>query len=641
MGRTPLATVIRLVSSMADTAGGQDLEDAQLLQRYVRRRDGDAFAVLVRRHGRLVWSVCRRILRNEADAEDAFQATFLALALHASRIRAGCALASWLYRVAHRVAAKALRERDTRQANAGAAQRSVCAQPNDELCGRELQALVDEELQRLPEKYRTPFLLCCLEGKSKSEAARQLGWKEGTVSGRLAEARKRMRCNLLRRGVTPLAAATAVALEHAAAAVPGILVSNTIRMTAGAAVALVPANIAQLAEGACTAMNTKKWIVVCVLLVSGLVAGGAGWMSHTKGEARAAAPAARAEIAPPTDEPPPPIAPAPRPLDRLDLALHRWHAAMNRVKSATCEIMRTDKDNVFNTEEVFQGTLQYLKSDECWALEMHKKSDPQDFNKIVRAGKDVYVYAAQTKEVHKCQWPLGWSLSQFTFDPLFALFSGMNAAQAKERFEWKLIKEDQWYVYLGIEPRSKKDKATFLFGRLVLLKDSHLPRQVWFQKSEGMAVTWNITKLDTAARLKKEDFAPKIPAGWRLVVMDQIEVVPGIARIRSLGLTVLTTDLSAQATVVPGSLNLGTIKAGTTVKRRVVVRAEKPFRITDIDGPAELTFTPELDTTARTVHRLTLEYQPVKPGRFVCEVKIKTDLEGAPLIVKLEGVVKP
>jgi TIGR03009 family protein len=647
MGRTPLATVIRLVCSLADSAGGHDLADGQLLQRYVRLRDDDAFAVLMQRHGRLVWNVCRRVLRCDADAEDAFQATFLTLARHAATIRASSALASWLYRVAHRVAARAVRERDTRRTRERAAERPAHAQPNDDLSGRELQAVVDEELQRLPTKYQAPFLLCCLEGKSKTEAARQLGWKVGTVSGRLAEARKRMRRHLLRRGVTPSAVATAVTLQPSpTAAVPGPLVENTIRIAAGAVVAPVPAHVARLAEGACTDMSAKKMIVVAILLVCGLAAGGKVWMSYSVVEARAPAelPRAevpsRAEVPPPAEEPPPPEPPAPRPADRLDLALRRWHLALNRVKTAACEVTRTEKDTDFNKDAFFQGTFRYLRADDCWALEMHRTKDPQDFEKIVSVGKDLYWYAPQTKEVQKYQRPLGWPLIEMASDPFCVLFSGMNPEQARERFEWKFLKEDQWYVYLQFEPKSNKDRATFLSARLVLSREGHLPRQIWFQTS-GLELTWDFTKVDTAVELKKEDFAPKVPAGWRITSVERIEAVPGKIHIRSLGLTMLEPNLSAENAEGPGRLNLGTVKAGETVKQRVVVRAAKPFRVVDIEGPPEVTLAPEPDSTPRKVHTLTLEYQPVKPGPFVCQVKFKTDLEETPVVVILEGVVKP
>jgi TIGR03009 family protein len=625
---------------MADAGGGQELPDAQLLQRYVRLRDDDAFAVLVQRYGRLVWSVCRRLLCSDADVEDAFQATFLTLASHAPRIRAGAALASWLYRVAHRIAARAARQRGAWQERQCTAQMLALARPCDDLSGRELQAVVDEELLRLPEKYRTPFLLCCLEGKSKSEAARQLGWKEGTVSGRLAEARKRMRNYLLRRGVAPVAAVTAVALEQPpATAAPHALMWSTIRMAAGAAVGSVPVNVARLAEGACTAMNTKKVIAVCVLVVGGLVAGGVSWLPRTKIEARASAAAPPAEGLPASNEPPPPDPPAPRPPDRLELALRRWHAAMNRVKTATCEVKRTEKDVDRDKVSDFQGTFRYLKKDECWALEMQEKGDRQNYEKIVSAGRDLCWYSAQSKEVRKFERPFGLPLSEMATDPFCALFSGINSAQARERFDWKFVKEDSWYVYLAIEPKKARDRATFLTGRLVLVKDSHLPRQVWFQ-TPGMEVKWDITKIDTAVSLKKEDFAPKVPRGWRLTVMDRIEVVPGTLRVRTLGPVIMKAEVTP-AVVGPGTVNLGTVKLDTTVKRRVVWRAEKPFRITDVKGPDELTCALPQDTTPRKVQAVTLEYQPVKAGRFVHHVRFETDLDEVPVTVVVEGVAKP
>src|SRR5262249_31376838 len=158
------------------------------LERFVARRDEAAFEALVRRHGPMVLGVCRRVLRNEADAEDAFQATFLVLVKKARSVVPRALVGSWLYGVAHNTARKAKAMNSKRRAKerlAGAAPRPAAPA---EAC-RQLHARLDEELSRLPDKYRAPVVLCDLEGKSYKEAARLLGWPQGTLSGRLTRAR--------------------------------------------------------------------------------------------------------------------------------------------------------------------------------------------------------------------------------------------------------------------------------------------------------------------------------------------------------------------------------------------------------------------------------------------------------------------
>src|SRR5262249_2199651 len=210
---------------------GSEPNDAGLLDRWRKHRDPMAFEVLVWRHGAMVWNVCRRILRDEPDVEDAFQATFLTFLRKVNHIGQGRFLGSWLYKVAYRTALNA---------------RAVSARHKDheKLDGRlspaatttadgwnELAPVLDEEVNRLPEKYRRPFVLCYLEGKTTEQAAQDLGCPRGTVGTRLAWARERLRARLTRRGVALSAAALAALLVGKAASgnAPGLLVASAVK----------------------------------------------------------------------------------------------------------------------------------------------------------------------------------------------------------------------------------------------------------------------------------------------------------------------------------------------------------------------------------------------------------------------------
>jgi RNA polymerase sigma factor (sigma-70 family) len=178
--------------------------DAELLERFVARRDHDAFAALVRRHGPMVFGVCRRVLRDPHDAEEAFQVTFLVLVRKAGRVRQPERLANWLYGVAHRVACKAKVASARRGAHERAAARTVDGPVTVGSDETELRAVLDEELVALPEKYRAALVLCYLEGLTNEEAARRLGWPTGSMSYRLARGRELLRRRLARRGLVCL-----------------------------------------------------------------------------------------------------------------------------------------------------------------------------------------------------------------------------------------------------------------------------------------------------------------------------------------------------------------------------------------------------------------------------------------------------
>lgn len=214
--------------TQAETAAGRT--DAELLTRFTRERDELAFAALMARHGPMVLGLCRRILRHTHDAEDAFQATFLVLARMAGSIRKSDALGSWLYGIANRIARKACKGAMRRRELESRMPPMAAPDQSSGLALRDLQAVLDEEINRLSEKYRAAFALCCLESKSRAEAAQELNWKEGTLASRLAHARLLLQRRLTRRGVTLSAAlgAMAVSAEVMGAAVPLRLATTTL-----------------------------------------------------------------------------------------------------------------------------------------------------------------------------------------------------------------------------------------------------------------------------------------------------------------------------------------------------------------------------------------------------------------------------
>jgi RNA polymerase sigma factor (sigma-70 family) len=213
-------TLLQYIRRLVVRPGTDDDTDAGLLQRFTAHRDETAFAALVERHGPMVLQVCRRVLGNMEDAEDAFQAAFLILARKAATVRPREALPAWLHGVARRVALKARSARARRFRE----DRSLAAPPADsgpdplaDLSARELLTILDEEVNRLPRMYRLPVVLCCLEGRSLEETARYLGWTPGSVKGRLERGRKRLHDRLVRRGLTLSAALTAAEVSRSAA----------------------------------------------------------------------------------------------------------------------------------------------------------------------------------------------------------------------------------------------------------------------------------------------------------------------------------------------------------------------------------------------------------------------------------------
>jgi RNA polymerase sigma factor (sigma-70 family) len=276
MPHKQLDSVVCYVRRVGEASATPELTDAHLLERYTSCHDEDAFAALVRRHGRLVRSVCRHVLHREQDIDDAFQVTFLVFAVKAASIRKAVSVASWLHGVAYRTAMNAKRAYIRRCEQTGNVGGYAKDNPPREAALHEVQAILDDEVQRLPEKYRAPFVLCCLEGKSKAEAAEELGWKEGTVSGRVAQARKQLQGRLARRGVRLAAALSAAELSRTEA--PAALVKCTIKaalcFAAGKAADLVSAEVAAATQGVLRTMFTTRLKgATAVLVAVGLLAG--------------------------------------------------------------------------------------------------------------------------------------------------------------------------------------------------------------------------------------------------------------------------------------------------------------------------------------------------------------------------------
>jgi RNA polymerase sigma factor (sigma-70 family) len=259
--------------------------DAHLLSRFNERQDEAAFAELVRRHGSLVWGVCRRVLHDAHEAEDAFQATFLVLVRRATSITRPELLANWLYGVAYRTAMHARSAAARRHAHERELTDMSMPEPPPEVIWQELRPLLDAELNRLPDRYRAPLVLCYLEGKTTEEAAQIMGCPRGTVMSRLARARDRLRDRLSRRGLTlSVGLFTTVLSQHTASAAPvglaGATVKAAVLFAAGKAVwaSAVSASVLALVQAVLKTVALGRFVQVLLrwLLVLCAVAGG-GW----------------------------------------------------------------------------------------------------------------------------------------------------------------------------------------------------------------------------------------------------------------------------------------------------------------------------------------------------------------------------
>ena len=269
MSRSRLEAVLRHTACLI--AQPETASDAELLRRFTDGRDEIAFAVLVARHGPMVWAVCRNLLPHDPDAEDAFQATFLALVRGANKVRAADRLAGWLHGVAVRVALKARRAAAHRRKREQAAAGAEAGKPVPDGAWDDLLAAVHEEVQALPEALRSAFVLCGLEGVRQQDAAARLGCTPGTLTTRLTRARQRLLAGLARRGIAPAAAAGAVGVAATTgAAAPAAITAHAVDLVRS--VGPISPTVLYLAQGVID-MNTRaKWLAAALLAAVGLSA---------------------------------------------------------------------------------------------------------------------------------------------------------------------------------------------------------------------------------------------------------------------------------------------------------------------------------------------------------------------------------
>jgi RNA polymerase sigma factor (sigma-70 family) len=282
MGPREAAVLLRHVRRQVGGPAAEAGTDRALIERFAAG-DEAAFALLVRRHGSMVFRVCRHILDNAEDAEDAFQATFLVLARKATALTWQGSLGGWLYAVASRAARKARTTARRRRAHESLAPaRPPADGPGGEIDDREARAVVLEELNRLPEKLRSPLVLCYLEGKSQSQAAQQAGWSFSTLKRRLRQGLKLMQGRLQRRGLT-LGAVVSFGLEDdLRLAAPALLEATTragALFRAGPAAGARP-GAAALAEGLLKTMSWGRARSLAALLLAAVLGLGGGLLAY-------------------------------------------------------------------------------------------------------------------------------------------------------------------------------------------------------------------------------------------------------------------------------------------------------------------------------------------------------------------------
>jgi RNA polymerase sigma factor (sigma-70 family) len=538
-----VSPLIHYLKSMAIASGSIALSDSQLLHRFVASSDETAFAVLVQRHGPLVLGICSRLLQHEQDAEDAFQATFLVLASKAETIRRRTSLASWLHGVAERVARKARRTQARRRERAMPLPEVATPEATPDLFWRDLRLVLDQEIARLPERYREPFVLCYLQGQTNAEAAQLLGCPKGTVLSRLARARAHLARRLRTRDIAlPAAALTTVLTgDTLCAAVSSKLADSTAGLatllkTGQALPASASSQVFALTTGGMTKMSWTKTSVVVATVLTGALLTTTLWGQRPLAPPVAPSPETATEAK---------LAPAAVKEDKKEKTsvqeiLRRWTEADQRVRESHWRFERTINDRTFGQKIVSKGQTSIKKPD-LFRVDIQNKDGGMEEILLGESGR-LHRFDFRQKCEHIGSLPKDLSLGllhpegyrparrttkilfifEINWEMLNQEFSwtvlGPQPRTLPSLFDVHLVKEDRWYLYLEITPKDSEDKKSLKHARVVLDRDSYQVRQHWWELPNDNSVCIDYLDRQTNPQppITRESLLKGLPTkGWK------------------------------------------------------------------------------------------------------------------------------
>jgi TIGR03009 family protein len=227
-------------------------------------------------------------------------------------------------------------------------------------------------------------------------------------------------------------------------------------------------------------------------------------------------PAAQAQQQPPKNPPPqtqpPPLSPQEK-SRALEACLGNWEKAMRNMESFSAEVDRVEYDKQFGSQEMYSGAVKYLKPGK-FLIDVKKPNKPEDYDKWLCTGNNIYQFVPKSKKVNVVELPKSSGSGE---DSVMSVLGCIKAEEARKRYDLDYVKEDQYYHYIEIRPKSAEDKNEFTWARLVLRKDTFLPREIRFQFPSSTEVLWNIRSLQLNAPLDGKEFAiPDVPTGWKM-----------------------------------------------------------------------------------------------------------------------------